>query len=110
METPATQAAGVAGLVGTVFGDGKPMLPDDVVVGATAPEYALGVFFDERKVTIWFPEELLEFLDHDAGATITLQGVPKKWVRQASGEWLELDTPRGESLWRRMTARFRRDG
>jgi hypothetical protein len=38
---------------------------------------------------VWVAPDLVELVDHDPGATMTLAGVPKQWVRDASGEWIE---------------------
>ena len=31
----------------------------------------------------------LEFIDHAPGSEIRLDGVPKKWIRSDTGEWIE---------------------
>jgi hypothetical protein len=106
VSTPATVDAGVAGLVGSVFGETKPSASGVAVIGGAADDFALNVYFDERKESRWFTLELVEFLNLDAGTTFRLDGVPKKWVRQETGEWQEKDVPL--SPWQRFLARFRR--
>jgi hypothetical protein len=99
----------VAGRTGNVFGETTPSRSDVTVIGNPSRDWALNVFFEELNQSFWFAEDLLEFLDHGPGSTITLDGVPKKWVRQESGEWLESDAPAEGSLWQRLTSRFRRN-
>jgi hypothetical protein len=87
--TPETEALGVAGQVGQVYGETTPSVTGVTVVGQLVGDYALNVHFEGRTDTLWFAPELLEFVDHAAGAEIRLDGVPKKWTRSASGEWVE---------------------
>jgi hypothetical protein len=87
--SPETETRGIAGLVGQVFGETTPSVTGVAVIGQLSRDYALNVHFEGRSETFWFAAELLEFIDHGAGAEIRLEGVPKKWVRQASGKWIE---------------------
>ena len=87
--TPETKALGVAGRVGQVYGETTPSVTGITVVGQLVGDYALNVHFEGRTDTLWFTPELLEFVDHSAGTEITFDGVPKKWTRSASGEWVE---------------------
>lgn len=84
-----TEAAGVAGLVGQVYGETTPSLVAVEVIGQPAEDIALNVFLSERNESFWFAPELVEFIDHSPGTEITLDGIPKKWIREASGEWRE---------------------
>jgi hypothetical protein len=97
-------------MVGNVFGETVPSSSGVTVIGDPTEDYALNVFFEDRRQGFWFAENLLEFLDHSPGATIRLDGVPKQWVRQESGAWAEMDAPAAPSLWQRLKARFRRNG
>jgi hypothetical protein len=87
--SPETEACGVAGLLGQVYGETTPSVTGVAVMGQVTRDYALNVHFEGRAETLWFAPELLEFVDHGAGTEIRLDGVPKKWVRSASGEWTE---------------------
>jgi hypothetical protein len=87
--TPETEANGTAGLVGKVFGWTTPSETDVNVIGELTSDYALNVFFEKRHESFWFPAELVEFIDHAPDTEISLDGVPKKWVRNATGGWDE---------------------
>lgn len=89
--TPLTQELGLAGTAGQVYGETTPSVTSVDVIGEIREDYAINVFFEDRKESFWFAPELLEFIDHASGTEVTLNGVPKKWVRTASGEWAEND-------------------
>jgi hypothetical protein len=64
--------------------------PDLVeVIGAVQEDYAINVFLNERNEALWFAPDLIEFVDHAPGTEIRVDGVPKKWTRNARGEWIE---------------------
>ena len=86
-----TESKGVAGLSGQVYGQTTPSVSGVEVIGETTSDYAINVFFEGRHESLWFAPSLVEFIDHAPGTEMTLDGVAKKWVRTASGEW------RGES-------------
>jgi hypothetical protein len=86
---PETEAIGVGNLVGQVYGVTTPSVTGVAVIGHSRTDCALNVHFESRPHTLWFAPELLEFIDHAPGTEVRLNGVPKKWVRQASGEWSE---------------------
>ena len=90
--TPETEAKGVAGLHGVVYGETTPSSSGVEVVGIVDADYAVNVYFENLNESFWFSPALVEFVDHGAGQEVTLKGVPKKWVRAASGEWLEQST------------------
>jgi hypothetical protein len=103
-QTPATEAAGVAGLVGDVYGETTPSVTGVNVIGELKEDYALNVHFEQREGEFWFNAGDLEFVDHRPGTVITIKGVDKKWVRTETGEWEE--TPGGvkhRSFWHRLT-------
>lgn len=94
--TAETQTAGYAGRAGSVMGETTPSVTEVEVVGGAADDYALAVSFDGTDDVVWFAPELLELVDHGAGAEITIHADPtRKWVRNASGGWDEvrLDPP-----------------
>ena len=98
VSTPETDAAGVAGCIGQVYGETTPSVTGVPVVGASTQDHAINVHFEGRSDTLWFAPELLEFVDHAAGTEIRLDGLPKKWTRSASGEWIE--APQKRPWWR----------
>jgi len=87
--TPDTVARGAANLVGQVCGETTPSVTRVSVIGHLTRDYAVNVHFEGRNETFWFAAELLEFVDHAAGTEIRVGGVPKKWTRSESGEWIE---------------------
>ena len=111
--TPETEAAGVAGLAGSVFGVTTPSITGVQVIGRVESDVAINVFLEEKGEGLWFAEDLLEFVDMGVGWAIRLKGVPKQWVRQPSGEWAELpyvpSPPRSPSWWQRLVARVKRN-
>src|SRR5437868_4961856 len=107
--SPITIEAGLAGLVGQVYGETKPSSSGVEVIGDVNVDFALNVFFEDRDKGYWFAPSLIEFVDHSPGMTVELEGVPKRWVRQESGEWLEIPTPSSSSPLQRLTSRFRRN-
>ena len=99
--TPPSERAGVAGLVGQVYGETTPSMTLVEVIGELSSDYAINVYFEERGSSSWFAPELLEFVDHAPGTEITLRGVQKRWVRSAEGEWLEesMEGPSATADW-----------
>src|SRR5688572_223312 len=93
--TPETEAAGVAGLTGEVYGQSVPSISGaSPIIGSPAEDYAVNVFFADRNEGYWFAEQLLEFVDHTPGAALRLDGVAGQWVRDADGKWeLTADVP-----------------
>lgn len=96
--TSLTEGLGLAGLVGQVYGETTPSVTSVEVIGDVGEDYALNVVFDDQKESFWFVPALLELVDHAPGTEITLEGVPKKWTRTASGEWAESDTEVSEHV------------
>jgi hypothetical protein len=99
--TSLTQQLGLAGLIGNVLGETTPSVTGVEVIGEYPKGQAIRVYFEDRKKGFWFASELLEFIDHAAGAEIRLDGIPKRWSRSATGEWKEIDTARQK--WTRMS-------
>jgi len=94
--TAETEALGLAGRVGQVYGETTPSITGVSVVGQLSGDYALNVHFEGRTDTLWFAPELLEFVDHAPGTEIRLAGVPRTWKRSATGAWVE---SRGRKPW-----------
>ncbi len=88
--TPETEALGLADLRGQVYGETTPSVTGVPVIGSASEDYAINVSFDDREGEYWFAPHLLDLVDHGPGTEIRLEGVDKRWVRQASGEWLRL--------------------
>lgn len=99
IDCPETRAKGIAGLVGCVYGETTPSVTGVDVIGNAADDFALHVNFEEIEDEIWIAPELVVFLDHGAGQTITLDGVDKEWVRADSGEWIEHDLSQNKTPW-----------
>jgi hypothetical protein len=102
-ETPATQAAGLAGLVGDVYGETTPSVTGIKVIGELQEDYAMNVHFEERQGEFWFNPDDLELVDHAPGTAFALKGMDKAWVRMESGEWVETaGETKHKSLWQRL--------
>ena len=91
-----TVRLGLAGREGSVTGETTPSVTGLPVIGVLQSDYALAVHFGDGRDAVWFTPELLEFVDHAAGATITIDGVNVKIIRNADGSWREepFDNPR----------------
>jgi hypothetical protein len=81
------------------MGETTPSVTSVQVIGEIKNDYAINVHFDDLKTSFWFAPELLEFVDHGAGAEITLDGVNKKWTRNASGGWDEENLSQTKKPW-----------
>jgi hypothetical protein len=92
--TPETESRGIEGLRGQIFGETTPSVTGVEAIGTLRTDYAINVYFADRKDSVWLSPDLVEFIDHAPGSEIALQGVPKKWVRTTSGEWVEEITPK----------------
>jgi hypothetical protein len=87
--TAETEAAGIAGRSGVVYGMTTVSVTGVEVLGSPTEDVALNIGIDKSERTVWLAPVLVEFLDHNAGVTLTLDGVPKKWTRDSSGTWVE---------------------
>jgi hypothetical protein len=82
--TPVTVASGIAGGVGLVQGHTTPSLGYvQDVVGDPTDDVAINVRFDDSDV--WIVPELVEFVDHAPGTTMTVGKT--RLVRRANGSW-----------------------
>jgi RNase P/RNase MRP subunit p29 len=89
-KTSVTNGFGYVGLEGEVLGHTIPSSSGVTgVVGDNSIDYAVSVFFKERNETVWFDENLLEFVKHGSGQEIRIDGSPVKLVRDELGEWHE---------------------
>ena len=110
VSTELTQRLGLAGLVGTCYGQTIPSSSGvGDVIGMSDEDYAVNVFFDDRDEAFWFAAHLLEFVDHGPGIEIQLDGIDKKWTRSDSGQWIEKDLPgsQSKSWWQKFKSMFR---
>jgi len=85
--TELTERLGLVGLLGSVFGESVPSSSGVVVEGACSDDFAVNVVIDGRQGSIWIAPEHVEFVDHGPGQEMRLG--TKRFVRSASGEWLE---------------------
>jgi hypothetical protein len=92
VSTPETDSLGVAGLVGQVYGITTPSVTGVSVIGDVVGDQAINVQLKERDEPLWFSPQLLELVDHAVGTEITIDGVPKKWIRSTDGDWNEIAT------------------
>ncbi|HEX3068605.1 MAG TPA: hypothetical protein VHX14_08510 [Thermoanaerobaculia bacterium] len=98
--TEATEAAGIAGLEGSVSGFTTPSVTNVEVIGKTQDDYALSVMIEARNDdTFWLAEELVEFLDHAPNTEIWVTGASFKEVRNADGSWRQVPLPRRRRWW-----------
>jgi hypothetical protein len=96
---PETEEAGIAGRNGVIYGTTTVSVTGVEVVGSPTEDVALNVAIDESKETVWLAPNLVEFIDHNAGATITLDGAPRESTRDASGNWIESKRPIPPKEW-----------
>ena len=88
--TTMTEAAGVAGRTGQIYGETRPSssgVARNEIIGELTEDYAVNVHFDELKRSVWLTRDLLEFVDHAPGTQITVGGTTR--VRTETGEWIE---------------------
>ncbi|MGJ4786942.1 hypothetical protein [Leptospira koniambonensis] len=96
-----TQKLDLAGKTGQIYGETTPSVTGVEIIGAGENDYALSVYFEDSNEQLWFSADLLEFIDHAPGTTMSL-GIgknKKKWVRNAQGEWIEIRNKPWWKLW-----------
>ena len=84
-----TEAAGIADRSGVVYGTTTVSVTGVEVIGSPTEDVALNVALEDSEETVWLAPNLVELIDHNTGATVTLDGVPKEWTRDGSGQWIE---------------------
>jgi hypothetical protein len=84
----ATEALGIAGQTGIVYGSTTPSVTGVRVVGNPIEDYAISVTLDGRNDQLWFADDLLEFVDHQTGTTVSIAG--RRLIRDENGEWHEV--------------------
>lgn len=85
--TPETVSAEVADMEGDVYGFTTPSATGVPVIGDAPDDHATNVYFEALSSDRWFRPDLLEFLDHNAGAEMIVGNI--KAVRQSDGTWIE---------------------
>lgn len=84
--TSATEAAGLAGRLGTIHGWTTPSLGYATnVIGDPIDDVALALHFGDDKPAVWLTPDLVEFVDHQAGLTMGIAG--HEFIRRADGSW-----------------------
>jgi len=99
LSSPVTDEAGIGGYRGVIYGETRPSSSGVSVLGQLDQDYAVNVFVEELKRSFWLDPSHVEFLDHGAGAEITIKGSPHKSVRQSDGSWVEVKNSR-KHWWR----------
>jgi hypothetical protein len=67
-----TDATGVAGQTGIVYGGTTPSVTKVEVIGDISDDHASAVKVEGRAESLWFAENLLEFIDHQPGTTMSI--------------------------------------
>ena len=83
-----TEALGLAGKSGVVFGFTTPSVTGVNVVGPSTDDCAINVFFDELDDSYWFAPHLVELIDHNPGLVASLDGSDIEHVRMPDGSWM----------------------
>jgi hypothetical protein len=97
--TNETEAAGVAGLKGQVYGLTTPSVTGVEVIGAQSADSAINVHIEQHGQAFWFSPELVEFIDHAPGTEINLKGSDKRWIRNEEGGWNKEPASRQKKPW-----------
>jgi hypothetical protein len=85
--TSETEAVGIAGREGEVFGFTTPSVTLVDVVGGAPDDLAFNVSFSDTGESFWLRPDLIDLIDHNEGLEIRVGNV--RAVRQADGSWLE---------------------
>jgi hypothetical protein len=88
-DTSATHNTGLVGLTGVIAGWTIPSFSNVEVIGELTEDFAIFVYFEERKrEDFWFKPDLLllDLIDHSpkSATEIWIDGVNKKWIRTPS--------------------------
>lgn len=95
----ATDAAGISGLSGCIYGETVPSVSGVSVLGELSDDYALNVFIEVLNRDFWVDPSLLEFVDHGVGAEIRIAGSSARIVRQPDSSWVDVGSAR-KAWWR----------
>lgn len=92
-DTAETRAYRLASEVGQVLGESVPSSSSvGPVIGDRGEDRALCVEIERNGQLVWLAPHLVEFLDHQAGLTMSLDGGPT-YRRRADGTWQENGGP-----------------
>lgn len=88
--TEETERLGFARKTGSVRGHTTPSYTEVEVIGDDGSDAAINVFFDDLDEGFWFAPRLVEFVDHSAGAVISLECADHEHVKEADGSWTQV--------------------
>jgi len=97
LSSPETDAVGVSGKVGQVYGETTPSVTSVEVIGESSEDYAINVSIEEMGNEYWFAPHLLELVDHAEGTEIIIGN--HKAVRRADGSWEESEVNSIKKWW-----------
>ena len=86
-------------MLGCICGETIPSTSGVVALGKLSDDFAVNVFVDELNDDFWLDPSLVQFIDHGAGAVITVRGSPVQIVRQTDGTWADI-VPIRRPWWR----------
>ncbi len=87
LSSPETDAIGVSGKTGQVYGETTPSVTSVDVIGHNTDDFAINVSIEGVEEQYWFASNLLEFVDHAEGTEIIIGN--HRAVRRADGNWDE---------------------
>lgn len=95
---PETDALGVAGREGIVYGQSIPSMSGvGPVVGDRGDDYALNVSFEDGSEGQWYAPHLVELIGFDPGSEIVIGD--RRFIRATDGDWRRVaDEPPPPSL------------
>lgn len=87
LSSPGTDAIGISGKVGQIYGETTPSVTGVEVIGEIDEDFALNVSIDGCDETYWLSPNLLEFVNHAEGTEMIIGNF--RAVRKADGSWEE---------------------
>jgi hypothetical protein len=97
LSSPETDAEGLSGKTGQVYGETTPSVTSVNVIGEAKNDYAINVSIEELGTEFWFAPELLELIDHAEGSEIVIGNY--RAVRRADGTWDESRSNTSKKWW-----------
>ena len=97
-DTPETAEAGVAGLVGQVYGVTTPSSTGIEFIGDQTVDCALNVPIESLDKDVGLSPALVEFVDHAPGNSVQV-GPGPEMIRQPDGTWRASPSPRARRAW-----------
>lgn len=74
--------------MGIINGRTSPSVTRVEVIGKSTKDLTIAVTLEAQTKQVWFPQEVMEFVDHGAGTIIETQG--RKLIRDEHRSWREL--------------------